>query len=128
MATYQVTNPERFNFSRPEEWSKWLRRFERFRFASSLHEKSEEQQVHTLVYSMGDEADDVLTAFKLTDEERKNYTTVKEKFTSYFVKRRNVIYERAKFNRRKQEEGEPVMEFILDLNLNIVVLDPCTKS
>ena len=93
MATYQVTNPELFNFSRPEEWPKWLRHFERFRFA---HEKSEEQQVHTLVYSIGDEADDVLTAFKLTDEERKNYATVKEKFTSYFVKRRNVIGNRKK--------------------------------
>ena len=65
---------------------------------------------------MGDEEDDILTAFKPTDEERTNYDSVKEKFTSYFVKRQNVIYERAKFNRRKEEEGESLMEFILDLN------------
>ena len=31
------------------------------------------------------------------------------------MKRRNLIFERAKFNRRKQEEGEPVDDFIMDL-------------
>lgn len=32
-----------------------------------------------------------------------------------FVKRRNVIYERAKFNMRKQEDGETIAAFINDL-------------
>ena len=40
---------------------------------------------------------------------------VKSKFDSHFVKRRNVIYERAKFNQRKQEEGENVDVFITAL-------------
>ena len=31
------------------------------------------------------------------------------------MKRRNPIFERAKFNQRKQEEGEPVDDFIMDL-------------
>ena len=64
---------------------------------------------------MGDEAEDILTSFRLTEEQRKNYTTVVEKFDSYFVKRRNLIFERAKFNRRRQEKGEPVNDFIMDL-------------
>ena len=64
---------------------------------------------------MGDEAEDILTSFCLTEEQRKNYTTVVEKFDSYFVKRQNLIFERAKFNRRRQEEGEPVNDFIMDL-------------
>ena len=59
-ATYQVSQPEPFNFANPEEWPKWLRRFERFRQASGLAEKSEEAQVNTLIYCMGDEADDIL--------------------------------------------------------------------
>ena len=41
---------------------------------------------------------------------------MKEKFTSYFIKRRNVIYERARFNCRRQEEGEAVHAFIMDLH------------
>ena len=108
MAEIRITPPENFTFSRPEEWIKWIRRFERFRQASGLAEKEEVSQIHTLIYTMGDEAEDILTSFRLTEEQRKNYTTVVEKFDSYFVKRRNLIFERAKFNRRRQEEGEPV--------------------
>ena len=114
-ATYQVTPPEPFAFSRPEEWTKWSRRFERFRQASGLKEKDEEAQVNTLIYSMGDEADDIMRSFGLAVEDAKNYSTVLAKFEAHFVKRRNVIFERAKFNMRRQEEGESVDAFITAL-------------
>ena len=78
-------------------------------------EKSEETQVNTLIYTMGDEADDILRSFKLEEADGKKYSTVKEKFETFFVKRRNVIYERARFNMRRQEEGESVAAFINDL-------------
>ena len=102
MATFQVAPPERFNFIRPDEWPRWIRRFDRFRCASGLNKKAEESQVHTLIYSMGDEADDILSSFELSEEDRKKYETVRDRFESYFVKKRNIIFERAKFNRRKQ--------------------------
>ena len=44
------------------------------------------------------------------------YDVVKQKFDGYFVKRRNVIFERAKFNQRRQEPGEPVDNFITTLH------------
>ena len=103
-ATYQVTPPEQFTFSRPQEWPKWIRRFERFRNATGLATKEETVQVNTLIYTMGDEADDILRTFRLSEEEKKVYTTVLNKFESHFVKRRNVIFERAKFNMRIQGE------------------------
>ena len=114
-ATYHVSPPEPFNFSHPEEWPKWSRRFERFRKASPLDSKDEEVQVNTLLYSMGDEADDILRSFKLSAEDAKNYDTVVGKFERQFVRCRNVIYERAKFNQRRQEPGEPVDTFITAL-------------
>ena len=115
-ATYQVQPPEPFTFSRPSEWPKWLRRFERFRTAAGLAEKGEEVQVNTLLYSMGDDADDILRSFQLSHDDQNKYAVVKEKFNNYFVKKHNVIYERAKFNRRKQEEGETVDAFVTDLH------------
>jgi len=36
MASYQVPPPEKFNF-KPEEWSRWIKCFERFRKATGLH-------------------------------------------------------------------------------------------
>ena len=114
-ATYQVTPPESFTFKQPQEWPKWIRRFERFRSAAGLAEKAEEVQVNTLIYTMGDEADDILRSFQLSEEDKKDYKIVKEKFEAHFVKRRNIIFERAKFNMRKQEGGESVDAFITDL-------------
>ena len=63
---------------------------------------------------MGDEADDVLRSFNLTEDQQKEYNVVKDRFNSHFVRKRNVIYERAKFNMRKQE-GESVDAFVTDL-------------
>jgi hypothetical protein len=39
-------------------------------------------------------------------EDAKKYETVSHKFQAHFVSRRNVIFERAKFNKRKLHEGE----------------------
>jgi len=100
MAAYQVSPPEQFDFSRSDDCPKWVHRFERFRCASGLTDKADVVQVHTLIYSMGDAADDILKSFQLTEEQSKTYATVKEKFDNHFVKKHNVIYERARFNQR----------------------------
>ena len=59
-ASFQVVPPEYFNLACPEQWTKWIRRFERFRIASQLSAKNDEAQVNPLIYAMGDEADDIL--------------------------------------------------------------------
>ena len=100
-ASYQMLPPKRFDFSQPNEWPRWVRRFERFRQASGLAEKAKESQVSTLVYAMGDEADDIFSSMGLTDEEKKNYATVRSRFDRHFVKRWNIIFERSKFNQHQ---------------------------
>ena len=116
MTSFRVQLPEKFDFSRQEEWPKWSRRFERFRQASGLAKEEEESQINTLIYAMGDQADDILHSFKLSTTQLKQYHTVKTKFDEHFVVRRNVIFERAKFNQRRQEEGETVDTFITALH------------
>ena len=64
---------------------------------------------------MGAEADKIFRSLKLTTAQAKKYDTVIEKFTSHFIKKRNVLYERARFNMRRQEEGESVDAFVTDL-------------
>jgi transposase InsO family protein len=115
VALFQVKNPEPFNFSSPSEWPKWRKRFERFRIASGLNTKGEEEQVNMLIYLMGDQADDILLSFQLSADDQKKYKAVIDKFEGHFVLRRNVIYERAKFNSRVQREGETVDDFITAL-------------
>ncbi|KAK7930380.1 hypothetical protein WMY93_006775 [Mugilogobius chulae] len=110
--TVQITPPETFDFSRPAEWPKWIRRFERFRIATALDNKPEEYQVNSLLYAMGDAADDVLAVLPLTEENKKNYAAVKTAFEQHYVGKYNVIFERAQFNNRRQQDGESAESFI----------------
>ena len=45
----QVQPPEKFSFNKPEDWQRWIRRFERYRVASALDKAPEENQVNTLI-------------------------------------------------------------------------------
>ena len=56
-----------------------------------------------------------MTGFGLTDEAKRDYDVVKIMLNGHFVFRRNAIFERAKFNRRSQEEGESVYSLITSL-------------
>ena len=64
---------------------------------------------------MGDKADDILMSFRLTEAPAKEYETVKGKFNRHFIKMRNIIFEREKFNKRKQQPGETSDSFITEL-------------
>ncbi|UYV63745.1 K02A2.6-like, partial [Cordylochernes scorpioides] len=65
---------------------------------------------------MGDNADDILLSCKIASDQLENYDKVIECFESHFIPRRNIIYERARFNQRCQQEGEKVNEFITALH------------
>ncbi|XP_061159755.1 uncharacterized protein K02A2.6-like [Syngnathus typhle] len=114
-ATFTIQPPEAFDFSRPQQWEKWIRRFERFRLASNLHLSSEANQVNTLIYCMGDEADDILRGQALSDAQRHQYQAVRDTLDIYFVPRKNIIYERARFNQRVQQVNETVDSFVTAL-------------
>ena len=64
---------------------------------------------------MGDEADDILQSCGLNETDRTRYKSVKDGFEGNFIIKRNVIFERARFNMRFQQEGESVDSFITDL-------------
>ncbi|UYV84627.1 K02A2.6-like, partial [Cordylochernes scorpioides] len=98
------------------DWPKWIRRFERFRQASGLINNPENEQVNMLVYCMGDNADDILLSCKIASDQLEKYDEVIKCFESHFIPRRNIIYERARFNQRCQQEGEGVNDFITALH------------
>ena len=107
--------PAPFDFKTPDEWPRWRRRFQQYRAASGLSEESEERQISTLLYCMGEKAEDVLRSTAISDENLKKFGKVIDQFDEFFKVRKNVIFERARFNRRSQLEGESVEEFITAL-------------
>ena len=64
--------PEQFDFSKPDNWVKWKRRFEQFREASGLVSVSETRQVSTLLYTIGENTENVLVSTHISEEDRKN--------------------------------------------------------
>ena len=48
-ASYQISPPDEFDFSKTKEWSKWINRFERFRSACGLTKRDEESQVNAFL-------------------------------------------------------------------------------
>ena len=56
--------PEGFNFSKPEGWPSWIRRF-----ASKLDLEDEKRQVSSLLYAMGEKVDDIIDSFRLSDDD-----------------------------------------------------------
>ena len=114
MATLNIRlePPAPFPFKVPDQWQRWKKRFDQYRFASGLSGESDERQISTLLYCMGEDAEETLTSTNITEEDRKEYARVVSEF---FKVRKNVIFERARFNLRCQAEGESIEQFITSL-------------
>ncbi|UYV66076.1 K02A2.6-like, partial [Cordylochernes scorpioides] len=111
-AERDLASTETFDFSTPNEWPKWRKRFERYLVVSGMKKKEEADKIDLFMYLMGDRADDIFRTFKFEkEEEATKIDFVLKAFDSHFCVRKNIIYERAKFNSRIQEDREPVDEF-----------------
>lgn len=65
---YQIQSPEAFSF-KPDDWPRWRRRFERFRQASGLQKQEETILVNSLLYLMGEQAEEIYRSFKFTKKD-----------------------------------------------------------
>ena len=115
MAQLQLKPPGNFDFKQPDTWLKWKKRFEQFRVASDLASAEETRQVSTLLYCLGEDAEEILNSTNISEADKKKYNSVVQKFDEFFQVRKNVIFERARFNRRSQLEGESVEEYLTAL-------------
>ena len=108
-----IRPPGQFNFTKPDEWPKWKKRFKQFRSASKLSTELDTQQINTLLYCLGEEAESVLASAGFAVAPDTKYDAVMEKFDAHFKVR--MIFERARFNRRSQREGESIEQYITEL-------------
>ena len=79
-------------------------------------EKDEQCQVSTLLYCLGEEAEEVLDTTRISEDDRTKYKKVVEEFDKYFKVKKNVIYEHARFNQRNQLLDEPADHFITEVH------------
>jgi transposase InsO family protein len=108
-----MSPPEKFCFTRPESWTQWKKRFERYLIVSGLSNRTDDEKINVLLYLMGEESEEILLQFA---EVPTNYALTVRAFDKYFIPKKNVIFERYKFNSRTQKEGESVDSFITALH------------
>jgi predicted aspartyl protease len=107
--------PDLFTF-KPTEWNSWKKRFERYYSLSNLDEAQPKEQVNMLIYCMGEKAEDILASFNLNATESINFQTVLAKFEEYFIPKKNLVFERAKFLKHKQGQSESIENFVTTLH------------
>ena len=76
--------PAPFPFKVPVQWQRWRKQFDQYRLASGLSTESDERQISTVLYCMGEDAEETLTSTNITEVDRKVYTKVIEKFDELF--------------------------------------------
>ena len=84
--------------------------------ATEKDTKGSDVQVAILLTLLGAEAMDIYRSFEwVTAADKDDIEIVKAKFKAYFTPRVNETYERYKFLKRKQEQGETFESFLTDL-------------
>ena len=91
-----------------EKWKRFKRAWTNYSLATGLDKKDEAVQVATLLTVIGEEAQEVFSTFGdwAAEGDAAKIKPVLAKFDSYCEPRKNVPFERYRFNRRVQEPGE----------------------
>ena len=91
-----------------ERWRRFKRAWDSYALATGLTEKAEAVQVATLLTVIGEQAREVYSTFTgwAREGDSAKIGPVLEKFRQYCEPRKNVPFERYRFNRRCQEPGE----------------------
>ena len=111
MAKINPSDPS--DFANPSKWHVWRRRFVRYASAAKLDREPGEVQFSTLLYAVGPDAESVYDSFRFAESEDEDaLETVMSKFDSYFVPKRNLLYESAVINKRPQLPGKSVEAFV----------------
>ena len=71
--------------------------------------------MNMLLYAMGDDVQDLLDSFRLSQFDQARYAVVTKRFSVHFGKKRNPVFERAHFHQRSQTQDESVDAFVNDL-------------
>ena len=80
MASVRWQPPSSFDFKMPDKWPWWKHCFEQFRLARVLSAEDDDKQVSTLLYCMGEDAEDTLTSTNISTADRKKYNVVIRQF------------------------------------------------
>ena len=96
-----------------EKWRKFSIAWENYALATELDQKPQPVQVATLLTVVGEDTREVHSTFCewATDGDERRIQQVLRRFSEYCQPRKNVPFERYKFNKRTQEHSEQYEQY-----------------
>lgn len=99
-------------------WKQWKKVWQRYEIATGINKQENLVRVSTLLSVIGEEAVKAFDTFAWSEGQNENsITDVLAKFDEYCEPRTQVIYERYRFNNRKQEPGESISTYVTELRV-----------
>lgn len=99
-------------------WKQWKKVWQRYEIATGIYKQEDLVRVSTLLSVIGEEAVKAFDTFAWAEGQNENkITDVLAKFDQYCEPRIQVIYERYRFNNRKQEPGESISAYVTELRV-----------
>ena len=97
-------------------WKAWKKVWSRYEIATGISKQESLVRVSTFLSVIGEDATNAFNAFEWGEaEDDTNIEHVLAKFDAYCEPRTQVIYERYRFNNRKQEPGENIAAYLTEL-------------
>ena len=111
----QVSAPSSLDVDgdRADNWKIWKQRWDNYCIITGLLEQPEDYKCAMLLHSIGIDAMRIFNGLKFSDgEDRNNMADVIKKFDQHFLGQTQEFFERFQFNRRNQESGESIDEYV----------------
>ena len=97
-------------------WKAWKKSWCRYEIATGIYKQETVVRVSTLLSVIGEDATKAFDTFQWEEgENEEDAKQVLAKFDAYCEPRTQVIYERYRFNNRKQETGENISAYLTEL-------------
>ena len=101
-----------------ENWRQWKKIWRRYEIATGTYKQDELVRVATLLSVIGEDAAKTFDTFTWSDGEKEDsIKDVLAKFDEYCEPRKQVIFERYRFNNRLQMPGEDVATYLTELRV-----------
>ena len=99
-------------------WKQWKKVWQRYEIATGIYKQENLVRVSTLLSVIGEEAVKAIDTFAWSEgQSENNITDILAKFDEYCEPCTQVIYERYRFNNRKQEQGESISAYVTELRV-----------
>ena len=98
-----------------EKWAEWKEMREHYSIASQVNKEEGDVQVAALLTAIGMEGTKVFKTWHLTATQKKDIKGVLERFDNYCNPRKNIPFERYRFNSHQQKSGESFDRYVTTL-------------